>query len=316
MALYDFLVLIISLAVLVIGAELLVKGASKLAKHFGISDFVIGLTLIAIGTSLPELATSISASIAKDSGLIIGNIVGSNIANIGLILGVAVLLYTIKAKDKAFIRDSWFLFWVSILFIIFIFNKVISFTEGLIFLLIFFFYLLHLFKSKEEKIIPYQKLAKHIHLRGDFIKNISFTLFGIIGLYFGAKFLIPAAENLARAVGVGTEIVGLTLIAVGTSLPELFVTISAARRHLEGIFIGNLIGSNIANILLILGISSLINPIQISNSILYLFVPIMMILTILLLKFIKNNFAYRILQGFALLFFYAIFILILFLIRF
>ena len=316
MVFYDFLILIVSLAVLVFGAELLVKGASKIAKHLGISDFVIGLTLVAIGTSLPELATSIAASFSKDSGLIMGNIVGSNIANIGLILGLAALLYTIETKNKAFKRDSLFLFWISILFIIFAMNKVLSFTEGLVFLLIFFFYLLHLFKSKEERIIPYQKISKNKHIDENFIKNLGITLIGIVGLYFGSKFLIPAAENLAIAANIGTEIIGLSLIAVGTSLPELFVTISAARRHLEDIFIGNLIGSNITNILLVLGVSSLINPISISNPILSLFIPVMMVLTLLLLIFIRSNFVYRILQGFSLLFFYLIFILLLIFARF
>ena len=316
MVFYDFLILIVSLAVLVFGAELLVKGASKIAKHLGISDFVIGLTLVAIGTSLPELATSIAASFSKDSGLIMGNIVGSNIANIGLILGLAALLYTIETKNKAFKRDSLFLFWISILFIIFAMNKVLSFTEGLVFLLIFFFYLLHLFKSKEERIVPYQKIVRNKILGKEFRKNLTTILAGIFGLYLGAKFLIPATENLAFAFNIGTEVIGLTLIALGTSLPELFVTISAARRHLEGIFLGNLIGSNITNILLVLGVSSLINPISISNPILFLFIPVMMVLTLLLLIFIRSNFVYRILQGFSLLFFYLIFILLLIFARF
>ncbi len=315
MVLYDFLIFILSLVILIKGSDFFVEHSAKLARHIGVSEFVIGLTLVSIGTSLPELATSISASFSKESGLIIGNIVGSNIANIGLILAMGALLFVIKTKEKMFIKNSKFLVAITILFIILSIDGIISFIDASLFLIIFTFYLIHLFRAKEEqKEIHYEKLPKR-ELKKDLTKSILFILLGILGLYFGADLLIPSAINIAKFFKVPTEIIGVILIAVGTSLPELFVTITAARKNLEKILVGNIIGSNISNLLLIIGISGIINPIKISNLALLYLMPFMFVMTILFFIYIRKNWSARLMQGISLLALYLIFILVLFFIR-
>src|SRR3989344_3556822 len=151
MILYDFLIFLFSLVILIKGSDFFVEHSAKLARRIGVSEFVIGLTLISIGTSLPELATSISASFSKESGLIIGNIVGSNVANIGLVIAIGTLLFVIKTKEKIFIRDSKFLVVITLLFVILSIDGVISFIDATLFLIIFAFYLIHLFGAKEEQ---------------------------------------------------------------------------------------------------------------------------------------------------------------------
>ena len=305
----DILMFIISLLFLIKGSDIFVENSARLARHFRVSEFVIGLTLVSIGTSLPELASSIAASFSKESGFIMGNIIGSNIANMGLILAIGTLLFTIETKEKIFKRDSLFLLLITILFILLSLDKIISFADSALLLLIFLFYVLHLFRSKEEeKEIHYEKFAR-IKLKKDFFKHIILIIFGLAGLYVGSKFLIPSTINLANLIKIPTELIAVSLVAVGTSLPELFVTISAAKKGLEKILIGNIIGSNISNILLIIGISGIISPIKISNIDLYYIMPFMVIMTFLFFKYIRNYWVYRILQGISLLFIYMVFIL-------
>jgi len=315
MILYDFLIFLFSLVILIKGSDFFVEHSAKLARRIGVSEFVIGLTLISIGTSLPELATSISASFSKESGLIIGNIVGSNVANIGLVIAIGTLLFVIKTKEKIFIRDCKFLVVITLLFVILSIDGVISFIDATLFLIIFAFYLIHLFGAKEEqKEIYYKKLSKR-ELKKDLTKSILFILLGILGLYFGAGLLIPSAINIAKFFKVPTEIIGVILIAIGTSLPELFVTITAARKNLEKILVGNIIGSNISNLLLIIGISGVINPIKVSNFALIYLMPFMFVMTILFFIYIRKNWSARLMQGISLLALYLIFILGLFFIK-
>ncbi len=305
----DTLIFIGSLFLLIKGSDLFVENSARLAGHFKVSEFVIGLTLVSVGTSLPELASSIVASFSKESGFIMGNIIGSNIANIGLILAVGTLLFTIETREAIFRKGSLFLLLITFLFVLLSLDKVISFTDSVLFLLIFFFYVLHLFRSKEqEKTIYYEKFAR-IKLKKDFFRHILFVILGLSGLYFGAKFLIPSTISIADFFKIPTELIAVSLIAVSTSLPELFVTISAARKKLEKILVGNIIGSNIANILLIIGISGFINPIKVSNIDFYYLMPFMIIITFLFFRYIRNHWLYRLLQGMSLLFIYLIFIL-------
>lgn len=309
MIFYDALILILSLIFLIKGADFFVENSARLARHTGVSEFVIGLTLVSIGTSLPELATSIAASFSKESGLIMGNIIGSNIANIGLILAIGTILFTIETKEKIFIKDSKFLLMITILFIILSLDKAISFIDSSLLLIIFFFYMLHLFRSKkEEKEIHYEKFVR-IKLKRDLFKHIALVMVGLFGLFFGSKFLIPSAISIATFFRMPIESLSVTIIAIGTSIPELAVTISAARKKLQNIFIGNIIGSNIANILLIIGISGIISPVKISNIVLYYLIPVMFIMTFLFFRYIKNNWAARLFQGISLLFIYLVFIL-------
>lgn len=342
----EFLIFGIALAVLVKGSDFFVSSASKLAKHFGVSDFVIGLTVVALGTSLPEFASSIVAALTNNTGLIIGNIVGSNIANIGLILGLSAIIVVLEIKKTMFRRDGLFLIIITILFLIFSLNKIISRAEGIILYTLFLFYMAYLFKfqpsksqfgfreyftnfnhkffkmfirpntykeiiiegfrfigPKRKSLTPEEETFLHI------FKNVFLLIIGGIAIFYGAKYLVPSAANIAYHFKVPEDLVGLVLIAIGTSLPELFVSLTALKKGLSNIMIGNILGSNIANILFIGGISAIINPLTINSISLYYTIPFMVLMTFMLLTFIRSHWLLRMFEGLILLLLYILFIL-------
>jgi len=342
----EFLIFGIALAVLVKGADFFIDSASKLAKYFGVSDFVVGLTIVALGTSLPEFASAIAATLRGNTGLVIGNIVGSNIANMGLILGLSSIIVVLEIKKTMFRRDGLFLIIISILFLIFALNKNISRIEGLVLYTLFMFYISYLFKFQPSKgrfgfhkylanfngaffkrlIRP--NTYKEIILEGfkfigpkrksltpeeetflNMFKNVSLLIIGGIAIFYGAKYLIPSAVNISVYFKIPEDIVGLVLIALGTSLPELFVCLTALKKGLGNILIGNIIGSNIANILFIGGVSAIIHPLSINTISLYYTIPFMILMTFMLLTFIRSHWILRMFEGLILLTLYILFII-------
>lgn len=342
----EFLVFAIALAVLVKGADFFVNSASSLAKHFGISDFIIGLTIVALGTSLPEFASAIVAALRGNTGLIIGNIVGANIANIGLNLGLSSILTVLMINKTMFRRDGLFLITVTILFLIFAFNKNISRIEGLVLYTLFMFYIGYLFKFQPSKgRFGFRKYLtnfnraflkrlirpntyKEVLLGGlkfvgpkrasltpeeenffQVFKNVFLLIIGGIAIFYGAKYLIPSAANIATHFKVPEDIVGLVLISLGTTLPELTVSLTALKKGLGNILIGNVLGSNIANLLFIGGISAIIHPLAINTVSLYYTIPFMILMTFMLLTFIRLHWILRMFEGLILLSLYILFIL-------
>lgn len=342
----EFLIFGVALAVLVKGSDLFVDSASKLAKHFGVSDFVIGLTIVALGTSLPEFASAIVAALRGNTGLIIGNIVGANIANIGLNLGLSSVLSVLVIKKTMFRRDGIFLIMVSILFFTFALNKNISRVEGLILYTLFMFYIGYLFKFQPSKgrfgFRDYLQSVNGAFLKrfirpntykemitGSFrfigpsrktltleekrflymFKNVSLLILGGVAVFYGAKYIIPSAANIAHYFKVPEDIVGLVLLSLGTTLPELTVSLSAIRKGLGNILLGNVLGSNIANLLLIGGVSAIIHPLTINTISLYYTIPFMILMTFMLLTFIRIHWILRMLEGLMLIVMYILFIL-------
>ncbi len=334
MLILNFIIVIITLAILVKASDYFVDSAAKLARLLGISDYIIGFTLIAIGTSLPELVSSISASLYKSSDLLTGNIIGSNIANIGLIIGLAAMIKPLSIEKRVFSKEGLFLIFTSVLLFILSLNLSLSREEGIILLSLFIAYSLVLLetdilkgkltnfvksmfrsgvintvKNNFEKRKTRKKLSKK-----DKIHLLYLTFIIVISggaMYLAAKYLIPAAENIALGLGVKSSVIGALMLAVGTSLPELFVAISSIKKGLGNMLIGTIIGSNISNIALILGISAIISPIIMSSLALYYFLPVMLILTILLLAFIRSYWLLRLFEGFELLMIYVLFIVVL-----
>lgn len=265
---FQFLFFILGFVFLIYGGSFLVDGASSLAKHFKISDLVIGLTIVSFGTSAPELMVNIMASIEAKGEITIGNIIGSNIANILLILGTASLISPIRVKSSTIWKEIPFSMLAVLVFFILSNDKIIngykdnfiSRSDGLIllcFFTIFLSYIVTLSKqSVEEEIIP----AKYGKLT-----SILFFLIGLFGLILGGKMVVNSGANIARMLGVSEALIGFSLIAVGTSLPELFASAIAAYKKNSDIAIGNIVGSNIFNIFWILGISSIIRPIEFSS---------------------------------------------------
>jgi cation:H+ antiporter len=263
-----FVIIILSLFVLIKAADLLVDGASSLAKRLGISSLVIGLTVVAFGTSAPELSVNVSSALRGATDIAVGNIVGSNIANILLILGIVAWMKGVKLqhstvwKEVPFMTLAAFVLLVMSLDIFFdgASANVLTATDGLTLLsifLIFLYYTYGIAKNGTE-----QDDIKTFGLP----RTIIMIVTGLAGLIFSGKFLVGAATDLALAVGVTERLIGLTIVAVGTSLPELITSVVAARKGKPDLAVGNVVGSNIFNILFILGVTPLIAPLPISQS--------------------------------------------------
>ncbi len=349
MEMQGIIIFIISLFGLLYASKYLVESSVRVAKRLGISEFFIGLTIISISTSLPELVAGVAAALANETGLIIGDVIGSNIANIGLVLGVGTLLVAIKTTANQFKRDGIFLLFITVLFAFLSLDGVISFVEGIIFLLLFAFYMFVVYSSKDDanfqfttylnslyhlkniltfknsegylnKLLKrdgqsYEKLEKSRIIE----EGVSFKIFkevviiiiaGIV-LSLSARFLISSSVSLASALNVSKEIIGVSFIAIGTSLPELGVTIVSAKKGLYKILLGNVVGSNISNLLLIVGVSSLITPLIISREALVFMIPGMLLMTLFLVYFIKSDWLKRSVQGILLLVLYLLFLILL-----
>ena len=256
--LISILFLIIGFVIVIKGADFLIDGASSLAKKLSISEMAIGLTIVAFGTSAPELIVNIFASIGGHHEITFGNILGSNIFNILMVLGVAGIISTIVVRRNTILKEIPFLLVATLLvFGLSLWNSNLSLFDGIIlllFLLIFFIYVIGFLKAKP--------------LLGSDIKEHSYTvtflmmISGIIGLFFGGKFVVDNAVKIATQFGVSQKFIGLTIVALGTSLPELVTSVLAIKKGRNDLAIGNVIGSNIFNILLVLGVSSIIAPIH------------------------------------------------------
>lgn len=260
----EFLLLIIGFVLLIKGADFLVNGASAIADKFGIPQIVIGLTIVSFGTSAPELFVNVLASIKGSSEITIGNVVGSNIANILLILGIAGIIYPIHTKQNTVWREIPFALLSSFVLLV-IANDIffsstsanqISIGDGIILLLFFLVFMSYVFaimKNGDDQKIEIKSMP--------FTKAIIFILVGMTGLFLGGKLIVDSAIEIARLFSLSEAVIGFTLVAIGTSLPELATSAVAAFRKNSDIAIGNVVGSNIFNIFLVLGISSVINPI-------------------------------------------------------
>jgi cation:H+ antiporter len=261
----DYLIFIVAMAVLIKGADFVIEESERIALHYNISHFVIGATLVALGTSLPEMAASMMASGAGKGEIAVSNIIGSNIINIALVLGLVFLL----AKDimptrDLFAKDSaWGLFPVMT-FVLISFDGVISRFEGLMFLLMMGAYLLFLVNNDDE--IAGEVDEELAHEKFDWKHSGIYLGMGFVLVIVGAHFTIDAATGIAKSFGVSEWIIGLLLVAFGTSLPELMVSLAAAKKGNADMIIGNIIGSNVANFTVALGAAAIVNPIMIDLS--------------------------------------------------
>ncbi len=283
----DYLILLVSLIVLIYGAELIISQSSKIAIRFGISEYIVGATLIAFGTSLPEMAASISASYHNKAALAVSNIVGSNIINITLVLGSVLLISKkIIPKRDFFAKDSsWALFPVLI-FIALALDNEISRISGFALLFLMFGYILFLLRNDEETLELTKEEIEKNHFNP--LKITILLILGFLGVVYGADYLIISASNIAKSFGVSEWLIGVFLIALGTSLPELVVSIMAALKNRADMAIGNIIGSNMANISVALGAAAIAKPIKL-NFFQYNFDIAIMVIATFMLVFITAN---------------------------
>ncbi|RJP57245.1 MAG: sodium:calcium antiporter [Ignavibacteriales bacterium] len=255
----DILIIIVCIFALWGGAVWVVESASHIAKKIGLSELVIGLTVVAIATSAPEFAVTVYAALTDQSAISVGNVVGSNIFNLGIILGLVALYSSLKTTRALLYRDSMLLFFTGILLLIFYSDLRLVWYEGLILASILVIYITILVRQKQpiEEEVP----------EGEFkLIDIPKLLFGIVLIVGGAHFLVGSASDIARIFGISEWMIGITIVAAGTSAPELATSVVAIIKGKHGISAGNLIGSDLFNLLGVLGIASMLKPLSITSS--------------------------------------------------
>ncbi|MCK4714324.1 MAG: calcium/sodium antiporter, partial [Candidatus Aenigmarchaeota archaeon] len=243
----DILLFALGLVVLLKGASIFTDNASRIAKSLGVSQIVIGLTLVAFTTSLPELAVSVLSVLREVPGIAIGNIVGSNIANVGLVLGLAALLTPGILVRRSELKQGYIMLLVTLIAVIFIAGGLTP-VKGGILILGLIAYVYYLSKEKDFKLSIVEKTTE----KANFSKGTVLCIIGGAGVLVGAELVVSASMNIASAFNIYDTVIGLTLVAVGTSLPELAVSITAAFKKLQGIALGNIIGSNIFNLMMVM----------------------------------------------------------------
>jgi len=274
------------LVILLVCGELLVRGSVALAANMGVSKLVIGFTVIAFGTSAPELVVCIQAAIDGAPGIAFGNVIGSNIANVLLVLGVPALIYPLVCDSRSALRDSLIMISASILFMVLAWNGTIQIWQGALLVGFLATVLLRSYirarkegdEGAEEALEEYeQNMPKNLFV------SILFVLMGLIGLILGSHLLVQGAEMIARIAGVSDEIIGLTLVALGTSLPELATSIIAAFRRHGDVAIGNVLGSNLFNITGIIGVTAIVEPMKAPMQVLHFDLWIMLFVSLLMI---------------------------------
>jgi len=303
----DFVIFIISMGVLIWGADTLINQSEAIALKFNISEFVIGATLIALGTSLPEMAASVVASMNNKADIAISNVIGSNILNISLVLGVVfIIAKNINPNRDFFAKDSVWAIIPIFAFFLMIIDGVISRFDGILLLSLMGGYILFLVTDESSEEIDREE-AQLDSDNFSWGKTILLSILGLILVMIGANFTVESASNIARSFGISEWIIGIVMISFGTSLPELVVSISAAMRNKVDMAIGNIIGSNMANIAVVLGSASLVNPLHIDATN-YIFDLSTLLFVTLILVFISATKLYNKSAGITLLVILGIFL--------
>jgi cation:H+ antiporter len=257
----DVFYFVLGLILLILGGDFLVKGSVALAIRMRVSMVVIGLTVVSFATSAPELIVSVYSALTGHPDMAIGNVIGSNIANISLVLGLTAIVYPLSFKKRLYQFDIPVMLSACVLLAIFLFtNALLEAWEGFVFLVLLGLLTLYLIQNSRKQELP----SKEVHGHSIPLFKLSFYLvFGGAFLYFGSHFLVNGASGLAREIGLSERIISLSIVAFGTSVPELAASIIAAFKKQKDLSIGNLIGSNIFNVLAVLGITSVVKPLAV-----------------------------------------------------
>ena len=304
----DILLLILGLFVLILGGDFLVRGASNIALKIHISPLVVGLTIVAFGTSAPELLISIKAALSGSPDLTMGNVVGSNICNLALVLGVTLLVGPLKVNKDSIIIDWPMTMGASLILLFISFSGEISWWEGLLCVIILITYTFFIIrKSRKETKLAMAQIEYPDEEASDssYLKDIGWIILGGAGLYFGSDWFVEGAKALALGIGVSERVIGITVLALGTSLPELVTAIVASFKGETDLALGNLLGSNIFNVLSILGITSMINEISVNEVILQVDMVWMLGITALILPMMLIKRKMGIVNGIILLIIYV-----------
>lgn len=313
MAIYkDLLIFIIGFLLIIKSADLFTAGAEGIAQTFRIPRIIIGLTIVSIGTTAPEFFISTVSSYMGASGMAVGNAVGSCLLNIGLILAIASIIRTIVFEPKFIKQELLFLIICVIILSLLTLDGILTFKDGILLLLLLLIFYWYVFKR--EFINSKEKERESLPVNESAIKpNLLKFLIGIFGIILSAKYaIIPSGINIAHCLNVPEIVIGLSMVALGTSLPELVTAIVASFKNMGELAAGNIIGANILNILLVLGCSSMINPLNIDIQTQRTTLPIVLLITLLLFLFLRKGFSLNKKRGIILLVIYIGYIIYIF----
>lgn len=310
----SYLLVLAGLVLLAAGGEALIRGAVALAERMKISPVFVGLTVVAIGTSAPELTVAVNASLAGTPDIAVGGVIGSNISNILLVLAVTALIQPIVCEPRMVFRDGMFLMAVSFAIAMVALTGAITMMQGGAMIALLMLYLAYSYWSEIVRHAPSaeRREAEVDEYKGippNFLVAIPAVLVGLVGVIFGADFLVEGASEIARSFGVSEAVIGLSLVAIGTSLPELAVSALAAFRGHAGVAVGNVIGSNLSNLLLILGVTGLLGGAPVAEQIARYDVWVMVAATAIMVPVMVSGLRVSRAEGGAFLVAYALYII-------
>lgn len=297
--LVQFLIFLVGLAILYVGAEWLIKGAASLALRYGIRPLVVGITVVAMGTSMPEFVINFFAALSGEDGLALGNIVGSNICNIALILGFSSVVLPMAISPGTLKKEYPIMMLVMILFYVVALDGLISRLDGLLLVagLIGFFVFLVMDSRRNAGAFSRPTAVRERDSRSVLLRRAALLFGGIIFLAAGARLMVLAAVNIAAGFGIDQVVVGLTVVAIGTSLPELAASIVGAVKNEMDMSLGNVLGSNLLNVLFVVGLVAIMRPLQVDSESLSIHFPVMLGFGILLLPLAWTQFTLTRLEG-------------------
>ncbi len=308
----QLLILMGGVVALYFGAEWLVRGAARLAASVGVTPIAVGLTVVSFGTSAPELVVATVASLKDNGDLAVGNVLGSNLANLGLILGITAVIVPLKVSGTVLRREVPVMLLITAMMYPVMSDLLISRFDGVILLVTLVAYLVFVLRSAgeetDEVVGEYERFARALaNLTGkSALKDIALITAGSVGLVVGGEAIVDSAAFLAQELGVSDLVIGLTLVAVGTSLPELATSVVAALRKEADIAVGNVIGSNIFNLTAVLGTASVIQPFGVAETVLAIELPAVILLSVLVLPLARPRYQIHRWEGVILLMCYAV----------
>ena len=308
----DIVLFIGGVGVLYFGAEWLVRGSARLAASLGVSPIVVGLTVVSMGTSAPELVISVMASLGGSYDLAVGNVMGSNLANVGLVLGISAVIKPLRVSARVVTREVPVMILITVLLLPLIWNEHIGRLEGVALVTMLVAYNAYVLRSAKTEDDPapddYEEFSKGAvgPYSWTAARDIGLIFAGVAGLLLGAFAIRESALALAESMGISELVIGLTLVSIGTSLPELATCAVAAFRQEADIAVGNILGSNVFNIAGVLGVTSIISPLEVSSEVLRAGYPAVVIITILMMPIVRLNLQIRRREGFVLLGAYAV----------
>ncbi|MFC0471484.1 calcium/sodium antiporter [Halalkalibacter kiskunsagensis] len=311
-----YLLLLVGFALLIKGADYFIDGSSNIASLFRIPPLIVGLTIVAFGTGAPEATVSIIAALEGSADVTIGNIVGSNILNISLVVGITAFIFPLKVERPTIKKEIPFAFLSTIALLVLISDRLLGITnenlitrsDGIIFLLFFSIFLYYVIEAARNSREASTVKEVDIEQTGSWGKNILITVAGLAAIIFGGYLVVENSTEIAYRFGMSETLVGLTIVAIGSSLPELITSITAAMKKQSEIALGNIVGSSIFNILFVLGVASIISPLPVNDK-LFFDIIVLLILTVFLFIFSRTQYKVGKYEGMALTILYLVYLI-------